>query len=58
MKKQYFSPEMEIVEIKIQPLLAGSATMDLNETPEIESSGDILAPSFGDDVIDNIIFGF
>ena len=48
MKKTYFEPEMEVVYINtFQPLLAGSELMDLNDTPEIDSSGDILAPDMG-----------
>ena len=45
MKKTYFKPEMEVVDINtFHPLLAGSELMDLNDTPEIENSSDILAP--------------
>ena len=48
MKKTYFKPEMEVVYINtFQPLLAGSELMDLNDTPEIDNSGDILAPDMG-----------
>ena len=44
MKKTYICPEMEVVDINtFQPLLAGSATMNMNDT-EIENSEDILAP--------------
>ena len=43
MKKTYFKPEMEVVDINMfQPLLAGSVEIMNNDT-EIES-GDILAP--------------
>lgn len=45
MKKTYFKPEMEVVDINtFQPLLAGSVGMDLNNGTEIDNSGDILAP--------------
>ena len=48
MKKTYFKPEMVVVYINtFQPLLAGSELMDLNDTPEIDNSGDILAPDMG-----------
>jgi hypothetical protein len=45
MKKTYFKPEMEVVDINtFQPLLAGSVT-DLNTDSDVEiESGDILAP--------------
>lgn len=44
MKKTYFKPEMEVVDINtFQPLLAGSVEMPLNDT-EIENNSDILAP--------------
>ncbi len=41
MKKVYLHPEMEVVEIKGQVLLAGSLPLSLTE--EV-NSGDILAP--------------
>ena len=44
MKKAYINPEMEIVEIKGQVLLAGS--LPLSET-EV-NSGEVLAPEFED----------
>lgn len=45
MKKTYFKPEMVVVDINtFQPLLAGSASMNLNDTPEITDPNDILAP--------------
>ena len=45
MKKTYFKPEMEVVDVNtFQPLLAGSVGMGLNDTPEIDNSSDILAP--------------
>lgn len=47
MKKTYINPEMEIVEIKGQVLLAGS--LPLSET-EV-NSGEVLAPEYGDDFI-------
>ena len=45
MKKTYFKPEMEVVDINMfHPLLAGSGSMNLTDDSEIESAGDILAP--------------
>ena len=45
MKKTYIKPEMEVVDINtFQPLLAGSASMNLNDTPEVDDPNDILAP--------------
>ena len=45
MKKTYFKPEMEVVDINtFQPLLAGSVT-DLNdESIVVDNPSDILAP--------------
>ena len=34
MKKEYFAPDMEIVKLGLQPLLAGSPTIDI--TPDEE----------------------
>jgi hypothetical protein len=47
MKKVYLHPEMEIVEIKGQVLLAGS--LPLSET-EVNTS-EVLAPEYGDDFV-------
>ena len=47
MKKTYINPEMEIVEIKGQVLLAGS--LPLSET-EV-NSGEVLTPEFEDDFV-------
>ena len=45
MKKEYFAPEMEIVDIKTnQYLLAGSETAPLSE--ETQDNGNALAPAF------------
>ena len=48
MKKAYINPEMEIVEIKGQVLLAGS--LNINTDVEV-NSGEVLAPEYGDDFI-------
>jgi hypothetical protein len=47
MKKVYLHPEMEIVEIKGQVLLAGSLSISETEV----SADDVLAPEFGDDFV-------
>ena len=48
MKKAYINPEMEIVEIKGQVLLAGS--MNINSSADPVNSTDVLAPGYeGDD---------
>ena len=49
MKKVYLHPEMDIVEIKSQALLAGSLPFSDVEVNEDE----VLAPEFGED---NVIF--
>ena len=55
MKKTYFKPEMEVVDINtFQPLLAGSVGMPLDDNTTIDNSGDILAPGL-DSELD---FGF
>ena len=49
MKKIYIHPEMEIVEVKSQTLLAGSA-FDLNSSG-YDVAEESLAPEFGDDFV-------
>ena len=44
MKKIYFAPEMEIVNIKNQQLLAGSTTVPTGDTPTNPNESD--APEF------------
>jgi len=58
MKKTYFKPEMEVVDINLfQPLLAGSANiLDVNTEPEIEDPSEILAPPGGNFGLPSIIF--
>ena len=51
MKKTYINPEMEIVEIKMQALLAGSLPLIDDETVD---TGDVLAPELGEDLV---VFG-
>ena len=45
MKKRYFAPEMEVVEIKTTCMLAASLPLD---NTEITGSGEILAPEYND----------
>lgn len=52
MKKVYMHPEMEIVEIKSQELLAGSA-FELNDT-DYDPTEESLSIEFGED---NVVFG-
>ena len=44
MKKIYFAPEMEIVEIKVQQMLASSPSVPTGSTPTDPGSSD--APEF------------
>ena len=46
MKKIYFAPKMEVVEIKTTCMLA--ASLPLDGSTEISNSGDILAPEDDD----------
>ena len=56
MKKKYFAPEMEIVELDmLQPILTSSLPMVSDPGSEIDDSGDILAPGLN---IENELFGF
>ena len=52
MKKTYMHPEMEIVEIQSQVLLAGSA-FSLSDTG-FDASEESLAPELGEDLV---VFG-
>ena len=54
MKKRYFAPEMDVVELDMfQPILAGSLPLD--NTQEVEDPNEILAPGLG---LENELFGF
>ena len=54
MKKKYFAPEMDVVELDMfQPILTGSLPLD--STQQIEDPEDILAPGLG---LENELFGF
>lgn len=44
MKKTYINPEMEIVKIKTQLLLAGSVNAPISD--ETQDNGDALSPEF------------
>ena len=45
MKKTYFAPEMEIVNIKNQQLLAGSTNAPVDDD-NTQDNGDALSPEF------------
>jgi hypothetical protein len=47
MKKTYICPEMDVIEIKKQTLLAGS--LPLSDSPTIDNSNEILAPEFSEE---------
>lgn len=47
MKKTYLAPEMEVMKIETACMLAASLLM--NDTPTIDSAGDILAPELSDE---------
>jgi hypothetical protein len=49
MKKTYIHPEMEIVEVQSQTLLAGSV-FDMNSSG-YDVAEESLAPEFGDDFV-------
>lgn len=48
MKKTYISPEMDVIELKQQTLLAGSVTFTVDDTNPIDPSN-VDAPTFADD---------
>ena len=45
MKKTYICPEMDVIELKKQTLLAGSVPMEKSDT-EITNQNEILAPEY------------
>ena len=49
MKKTYINPEMEIIELRTQPLLAGSEKVGLGDGPVDPSSADGRGGLFADD---------
>lgn len=38
------TPALEIFRIETEPLLAGSPTIGISNTPSIDNSGEVLAP--------------
>ena len=44
MKKTYMTPALEIFRIETEPLLAGSPTIGIVDSPNIANSDDVLAP--------------
>ena len=54
MKKTYFAPEMEVVDLNMQQVLL-TGSLPLNDTTEIDNPEDILSPELN---IENELFGF
>jgi len=44
MKKTYMTPALEIFRIETEPILAGSPTIGISSTPNIDDPNDVLAP--------------
>ena len=52
MKKTYIIPELEVVKVRTQQMLA-SSTIGIIDSPEIDNPGDVLAPEMDlDDYFD------
>jgi hypothetical protein len=54
MKKTYFAPEMEVVDLNMQQVLL-TGSLPLNDTTTVDDPEDILAPGLN---IENELFGF
>lgn len=47
MKRTYMKPTLEVIKIETMQMLAASTmTLPLIDTPNVDNSNDILAPSF------------
>lgn len=47
MKRTYMNPTLEVIKIETTQMLAASKmTLPLNDSPNIDNSNEILAPSF------------
>ena len=44
MKKTYMTPALEIFRIETEPILSGSPTIGIVDSPNIANSDDVLAP--------------
>ena len=51
MKKTYINPELEVIKIATQQMLAGS-TLTIDDTIEITDEENLLSPSFDDETFD------
>ena len=51
MKKTYINPELEVIKIATQQMLANSS-LTIDDTVEITDEGSLLAPSFDDEAFD------
>ena len=51
MKKTYINPELEVIKIATQQMLANSS-LTIDGTVEITDEGNLLAPSFDDETFD------
>jgi len=51
MKKTYINPELEVVKIATQQMLAGS-TLTIDDSIEITDETNLLSPSFDDETFD------
>ena len=51
MKKTYINPELEVIKIATQQMLAGS-TLTIDNSIEITDETNLLSPSFDDETFD------
>jgi len=51
MKKTYINPELEVIKIATQQMLANSS-LTIDDTVEITDEGNLLSPSFDDEAFD------
>lgn len=51
MKKTYINPELEVIKIATQQMLANSS-LTIDDTVEITDEENLLAPSFDDEAFD------
>jgi hypothetical protein len=51
MKKTYINPELEVIKIATQQMLAGS-TLTIDDSIEITNETNLLSPSFDDETFD------
>ena len=51
MKKTYINPELEVIKIATQQMLA-SSTLTIDDSIQITDESDLLSPSFDDETFD------